>query len=254
MPTRSFWPSTASISASPASLPAGTSLRIPAGGRADLFVDAERPVTLDVERGGSSGIMLGGDTVPAELSFAGPEFDVLDAASGTLPVWARGPYDVDSAQVLERLIRVVGGVPLLADTINGATFPSIQPIVVDDGDIVAVTIVNRGTETHPMHLHGHHMLVLSRNGVEVDGALWLDTVDVKPGRDLARRVRRRQPRALDGSLPQPRARRQRDGHAPRVQRRDARRSSSTVSTRTRLSDVSRCDGPAGVRRRRSANR
>jgi FtsP/CotA-like multicopper oxidase with cupredoxin domain len=32
-----------------------------------------------------------------------------------------------------------------------------------------------------MHLHGHHMLVLSRNGVPVEGALWLDTVDVRPG-------------------------------------------------------------------------
>ena len=99
------------------------------------------------------------------------------------PSWADGPFDVEGSQVLERLIRVVDGLPRLADSVNGATFPSIQPIVVREGDIVAVTIINRGTETHPMHIHGHHVLVLSRNGVEVDGALWLDTVDVKPGRD-----------------------------------------------------------------------
>lgn len=165
----------------PATLAAGTSLRIPAGGRADLLVDETRPVSLDVERGGGSGIILGGDTVPAELSFRGAEFDVLDAASGPVPDWAEGPYAVEASQVLERLIRVVGGVPRLADTINGAAFPSIQPIVVEAGDSVVVTIINRGTETHPMHLHGHHMLVISRNGVEADGALWLDTVDVKPG-------------------------------------------------------------------------
>ncbi len=167
--------------AEPSMLRAGTSLRIPAGGRADLLVDAGRPVTLDVERGGASGIMIGGDTVPAELSFRGPEFDILDAASGAVPGWADGPYDVEGAQVLDRLIRVVAGVPRLADAINGAAFPSIQPIVVEEGDVVAVTIINRGTETHPMHLHGHHMLVISRDGEAADGALWLDTVDVKPG-------------------------------------------------------------------------
>jgi FtsP/CotA-like multicopper oxidase with cupredoxin domain len=167
--------------AEPADLAAGTSLRIPAGGRADLLVDETRPVTLDVERGGSSGIMIGGDTVPGELSFTGPEFDILDAASGPMPDWADGPFDVEASQILERLIRVVGGVPLLADAVNGATYPSIQPIVVREGDTVAVTIINRGTETHPMHIHGHHVLVLSRNGVPVEGALWLDTVDVQPG-------------------------------------------------------------------------
>jgi FtsP/CotA-like multicopper oxidase with cupredoxin domain len=165
--------------AEPAELPAGTSLRIPAGGRADLLVaDA---AALVVERGDGSGVRVGGSGALPELTFNGPEFDVLDAASGPLPAWASGPFDVEADQVLERLVRVVGGVPLLADTINGATFPSIQPVVVDEGDVVEVTIVNRGTETHPMHLHGHHMIVLSRNGVPVDGALWLDTVDVKPG-------------------------------------------------------------------------
>ncbi len=167
--------------AEPSTIAAGNSLRIPAGGRADLLIDPQRPVTLDVERGGSSGIMIGGDTVPGDLSFRGPEFDILDAASGPVPDWADGPYDVEGAQVLDRLIRVVGGIPRLADAINGATFPSIQPIVVEEGDVVAVTIVNRGTETHPMHVHGHHVLVISRNGEKADGALWLDTVDVKPG-------------------------------------------------------------------------
>ena len=33
-----------------------------------------------------------------------------------------------------------------------------------------------------MHIHGHHVLVLSRNGVAASGApLWLDTFDVQPG-------------------------------------------------------------------------
>ena len=164
----------------PSVLTAGTILRIPAGGRADLLVDTSTPGTLRVERGGDAAIVFGGAD-PAELAFSGPEFDVLGAASGPQPAWASGPYDVAADQVLDRLIRVVDGVPRLADTINSAAFPVIQPIVVDEGDVVLVTIVNRGTETHPMHLHGHHMIVLSRDGVPAAGALWLDTVDVRPG-------------------------------------------------------------------------
>jgi FtsP/CotA-like multicopper oxidase with cupredoxin domain len=163
-----------------APLPAGTVLRIPAGGRADLLLAAGKPASLRVEHGDDAGIAIGGGEL-AELSFRGPEFDVLDAASGPLPDWARGPADVEAEQVLDRLLRIVDGVPRMADTINGAAFPVIQPIVVDQGDVVVVTIVNRGTETHPMHLHGHHMVVLSRDGVSAAGALWLDTVDVRPG-------------------------------------------------------------------------
>ena len=166
--------------AEPARLTAGTVLRIPAGGRADLLVDTAVPSTLRVERAPDAAIVFGG-AEPATLDFGGPEFDVLDAASGSLPAWATGPYDVDTSQVLDRLMRVVDGLPRLADTINSAAFPNIQPIVVDEGDIVRVTIVNRSSETHPMHLHGHHMVVLSRDGVPADGALWLDTVDVRPG-------------------------------------------------------------------------
>lgn len=163
-----------------ATLTAGTVLRIPAGGRADLLLAAGTHASLRVEHGDDAGIAIGGGPL-ADLTFRGPEFDVLDAASGQLPEWATGPADVEAEQVLDRLVRIVDGVPRMADTINGAAFPVIQPIVVDQGDVVVVTIVNRGTETHPMHLHGHHMVVLSRDGATADGALWLDTVDVRPG-------------------------------------------------------------------------
>ncbi len=54
--------------------------------------------------------------------------------------------------------------------------------MVREDDLVKVTIVNRGSVDHPMHLHGHHMLVLSRNNETVSGSLWWsDTLDVAPG-------------------------------------------------------------------------
>jgi FtsP/CotA-like multicopper oxidase with cupredoxin domain len=43
-------------------------------------------------------------------------------------------------------------------------------------------VVNRGRDTHPWHLHGHHVLVLARDGQRPSGSpLWLDTFDVRPG-------------------------------------------------------------------------
>src|SRR4029453_432175 len=90
--------------------------------------------------------------------------------------------DKDFTLVLDRLIRFLDGVPAFAYTVNGGGYPNIPPLVVDREDIVRITVVSRGTESHPMHLHGHHVLVLSRNGRPVTGSpLWLGTFDVLPG-------------------------------------------------------------------------
>jgi FtsP/CotA-like multicopper oxidase with cupredoxin domain len=53
---------------------------------------------------------------------------------------------------------------------------------VREGDLVKTTFVNRSFMDHPMHLHGHHVLVLSRNGERVSGSpWWSDTLNVAPG-------------------------------------------------------------------------
>jgi hypothetical protein len=50
------------------------------------------------------------------------------------------------------------------------------------GDTVRLTVVNRSLETQPWHLHGHPVLVLSRDGTPSSGSpLWIDTLDVRPG-------------------------------------------------------------------------
>ena len=66
--------------------------------------------------------------------------------------------------------------------VNGRTFPSLPTIEVAEGDLVRITYVNRTTADHPMHLHGHHVLVLSRNGrPATGGSWWTDTLNVSPG-------------------------------------------------------------------------
>ena len=54
--------------------------------------------------------------------------------------------------------------------------------VVREGDVVQVTISNHSGDVHPMHLHGHHAVVLSRDGKPVTGSpWWFDSLDVQNG-------------------------------------------------------------------------
>ena len=57
-------------------------------------------------------------------------------------------------------------------TVNGAMFPDVPMFVIGQGEVGRFTIKNDSSEVHPMHLHGHRMLVLSRKGVPVTGSPW----------------------------------------------------------------------------------
>jgi FtsP/CotA-like multicopper oxidase with cupredoxin domain len=46
------------------------------------------------------------------------------------------------------------------------------------GELVKITFVNHSGALHPMHLHGHHVLVVSRNGQAVKTPWWVDILDV----------------------------------------------------------------------------
>jgi FtsP/CotA-like multicopper oxidase with cupredoxin domain len=66
-------------------------------------------------------------------------------------------------------------------TINGKKMPNSEVYNVNKGDVVRFTIKNETNVDHPMHLHGHHFQVLSRNGVTFTGTeVVKDTLNVKP--------------------------------------------------------------------------
>lgn len=69
-------------------------------------------------------------------------------------------------------------------SINGKSFPSIDGLNVEKGDLVKVKLVNNSPAgvDHPMHLHGHSFQVLSKNGKPVEGTpIVKDTINLKPG-------------------------------------------------------------------------
>jgi FtsP/CotA-like multicopper oxidase with cupredoxin domain len=159
----------------PASL-VDTAVSIPAGGRYDLtFTAPATPVGLFVD--GRAVYSTGTVAAPAQ------SWPVLDPLTyGTSSANPFPKYDKEFTLVLDRGLDLHGLIPRYAHTVNGAADPDIPPQVVRLGDAVKFTIVNRSLVVHPWHLHGHHVLVLSRNGKAATGSpLWLDSFDVRPG-------------------------------------------------------------------------
>ena len=155
------------------------------GGRADIELTMpDHPVRVGVSDKADLGYVLspdgtstvaGSDTESALdlLHYGTPDTTPFDAGSA----YDR-TYDVDLDQGFGFRD---GGLGFLW-TMNGKVFPDVPMLTVAEGDLVRVTFRNRSLTDHPMHLHGHHVLVLAKDGEQVDGSpLWLDTVLVRPG-------------------------------------------------------------------------
>ena len=109
--------------------------------------------------------------------------------------------------------RLRDGTVQLVHTINGAASPEVPPLVVREGQLVRLRLVNDTGEFHPMHLHGHVMTVLDVDGRRADGQPAAPRHrHPRAARDGRRRVPGRQPGALDAALPRPAARPDGDEH------------------------------------------
>jgi FtsP/CotA-like multicopper oxidase with cupredoxin domain len=159
----------------------GKSVVVTAGGRVDLQVTA--PARIDV--GAGTALAIGQGTV-GQGAAATPEpratVDPLTYGTATSigfdPARATRVFDYK----IGRRIGFLDGKPGMWWTINGHKFPDVPMFMVKTGDVVRMKISNTSGEVHPMHLHGHHAVVLSRNGVRATGSpWWIDSLDVGDG-------------------------------------------------------------------------
>ncbi|WP_018331200.1 multicopper oxidase family protein [Actinomycetospora chiangmaiensis] len=153
----------------------GAAVAITAGGRADLEVTAPARIEL-----GGAAVVVGGGGAPAPVP--GPAVDLLSygapAPLGFDPTTPNRVFDY----AIGRRPGFVAGVPGLYWTINGGMYPDVPMFMVREGDVVRMRISNTSGEVHPMHLHGHHAVVLARNGVPSTGSpWWVDSLDVPDG-------------------------------------------------------------------------
>ena len=152
-------------------------LKVAAGGRIDLDVvvpsDGAR-----VEFGEGSALQLG----RARAATQQPSKAVDLLSYGTADQVDLGTPDRTFEYRIGRRPGFVDGRPGFQWSINGKLFPDVPAFHVSEGDVVVMRIENNSGSVHPMHLHGHHALVLSRNGIEATGSpWWTDSLDVDDG-------------------------------------------------------------------------
>ncbi len=161
------------------------SVRIPAGGRADVEV-VVAPGGTRLQMGDTS-ILVGGSGPPLAdqpderldfLDYGEPS----DEDAALREAAENDSFDRDFTYDIGRRPGFLDGRPGLWWSINGHLYPDVPMFMVQEGDLVRMTIGNHSAEVHPMHLHGHRITVLSRDGEPVTGSSWqVDSLDVENG-------------------------------------------------------------------------
>jgi FtsP/CotA-like multicopper oxidase with cupredoxin domain len=153
------------------SLVTGQAVQVTAGGRADLEVTAPARIQL----GRAVALLVGGDPGP----MAKPKSTLDMLTYGIAQPLGLGPFTRDFRYDIGRRIGFLNGRPGYWWTVNGHRYPDLPMFAVDAGDVVRLRIRNHSGEGHPMHLHGHHVVVLSRDGRPATGSpWWVDSLDV----------------------------------------------------------------------------
>jgi FtsP/CotA-like multicopper oxidase with cupredoxin domain len=161
----------------------GTAVEVTAGGRVDLeMVMPEDGSGARVEIGGATAVVLGDDPTVAKTATPRKVLDLLSYGSPA-------PLGFDPGEATRRFDYVVGRRPGFIDgkpgmwwTMNGHMYPDVPMFLVRLGDVVRFRIENNSGDVHPMHLHGHHAVVLSRDGEPATGSpWWVDSLNVASG-------------------------------------------------------------------------
>jgi FtsP/CotA-like multicopper oxidase with cupredoxin domain len=159
----------------------GRELTLTAGARVDIETQVPgdgTPVRLQLSK--ATAVVIGPEGV--DLPVPPQPREELDL----LTYGAPAPLGFDPAQANRRFDYLIGrrpgfvkGRPGMWWTINGHLYPNVPMFVVREGDVALVHIDNRSSEVHPMHLHGHRMVVLARNSVAATGSpWWVDSLNV----------------------------------------------------------------------------
>ena len=160
----------------------GRAVAVPAGGRVDLGLVVP-PGGVRVDVGGATALVLGEDPT------GGRQTTVPDGELDLLSYGEPAPLGLDPAAADREFDYRIGRRPGFLDgrpgmwwTINGHLYPDVPMYMVSEGDVVVFRIENRSDDAHPMHLHGHHAVVLSRDGVAASGSpWWVDSLEVRTG-------------------------------------------------------------------------
>ena len=161
----------------------GRSVLVPAGGRVDLRLRVPQGgAAVRVEFGGVATVVGPPGSATKALRAPRESVDLLTYGSPAPLGFDPEAPDRRFDYSIGRRPGFVNGKPGIHWTVNGMLFPKVPMFMVAEGDVVRMRIENHSSETHPMHLHGHHVVVLSRNGIRATGSpWWTDSLEVGNG-------------------------------------------------------------------------
>jgi len=108
------------------------------------------------------------------------DLPVIDMITYGTRQYKKEPYQYDMEKTLVLNNEVQQGETKY--TINGKTYPDTENLMVKKGQRVKLTLINKGTSDHPMHLHGHFFEVIAKDGKpNSTSKLLKDTLNVRPG-------------------------------------------------------------------------
>jgi FtsP/CotA-like multicopper oxidase with cupredoxin domain len=150
----------------PAPLLEGESIEIGAGGRYDVAFRMP-PAAIGAKVVGSKAELVLSPNGLGEPRAVGSR-PIFDPAARKAATPARlGRFDRTFRLGIGKKPGFLDGRPGRHWAINGHLYPRTPMFMVARGDLVRIVLINDTGSVHPMHLHGHHFLVLSRNGKAV---------------------------------------------------------------------------------------
>jgi FtsP/CotA-like multicopper oxidase with cupredoxin domain len=160
----------------------GRSVTVTGGGRADLELDVPE-AGARVQVGSATALVIGTDGIDVPpVDRPEQDLDLLHYGTPAPLGFDPSAADRDFEYSIGRRPGFVNGRPGLWWSVNGHLFPDLPTFVVREGDVVRLRIENHSGDVHPMHLHGHHAVVLSRNGEPATGGpWWFDSLNVLDG-------------------------------------------------------------------------
>lgn len=88
-------------------------------------------------------------------------------------------FDLSSTITMGDSFGFVGGRMGAMFTFNGKAFPSTNALMVQPGQLVKLHLVNDTDQVHPIHLHGHDLIILARNGRPLTGSpVYVNTINL----------------------------------------------------------------------------
>jgi FtsP/CotA-like multicopper oxidase with cupredoxin domain len=151
----------------PARIPPGEPLEIGAGGRYDVaFKMPDGIASVEVVNSKAALVLSpdGSGEPPAVPSR--PVFDPAGRTSADTG-YAGARFDRTFKLTIGKKVGFLNGRPGRHWALNGKLYPRTPMFEVEKGDLVRIDLINDSSSAHPMHLHGQHLVVLSRNGKAV---------------------------------------------------------------------------------------